>query len=211
MSAKLLDFVPPSGSYPEHHFGEHFHDKLWVEFDSGNDTKWLGCFARPRYPAAFDKVVIDLDGACAFVIAGGIGYLIDIENRRLIYQSHEYPLFESAISTTAPDYFIASTHYSILIFDHNGLKEEVSPDYQVYGIYVTTQVGNAVTGDMWSYMYGDINVGFTLNLIDFSMSIDETIKVKRDGPLEYTTVRGPGSNENKTQGLLSKLLKYLLG
>lgn len=153
-----------------------------------------------------DKVLTNDDGRFALVISSGTGYLIDIEKRCLIYQSKGYPPIESAINTGQPYYFIAGTFVSILVLDHTGLIKEIAFEFSTYGIYFTGQAGDRAIGDISSYLYGDINVGFNLDLSTFEVSIDKTVKVKRLGPLEYITV---SDSKAKSFSLVSKLWKYL--
>jgi hypothetical protein len=79
MSAEILTIIPSSGEFPEIHFGEHFVNPLWIRFVDNDLDNWLGCFPSD-YPNVLNKVLVDSTNESAFVVSGGVGYLIDIKN-----------------------------------------------------------------------------------------------------------------------------------
>lgn len=175
MSARILTNTPTSGESPEFYFGEHFRQALWVEFVDNEYEKWIGCF-ECDYPSGLNEVLFDKENKSAFIISGGIGYLIDIENRKLKYKTEENPLIESVILTTNPDYFIAGTFYCIYVFDNEKLVKEVLADELVDGIYFKRQVDRKAIGDLASIENQfEFNLDFDLDLDTFELTVDRSV------------------------------------
>ena len=145
MSALILDKVPESGKYSEYHFGDNFQSKLWIEFEDNNYQKWIGCFAT-RYSNMLNKVLINHKNNSAFIISGGIGYLIDTNKRELLYQTSEIDLIQSGISTRNPNYYIIGTYLNVMVFDTYSLKAKIEPDFMVDGIYFESQIDKKAIG-----------------------------------------------------------------
>jgi hypothetical protein len=208
MGAKFLDVIPQSGTYPEYHFGEHFRDRVWIEFEDNNYNKWFGCFARSPYKG-LDKVIVNNAGTVALIISNGAGYLIEIDTKKLLYHFEDYPSIESAICTANPDYFVVGTFYSIIILNKDGLIKEISPDFSTDGIYFTQQEGTKAVGDLSSYIYGDLNVRFVLDLITFEITVSTKFKIRRLGPWEYITISDKDIVESKAPHFLHKIWRQL--
>jgi hypothetical protein len=180
LSARILTNTPTSGEFPEFYFGEHFRQTLWVEFVDNEYEKWIGCF-QCDYPKLLNEVLVDMENKSAFVVSGGIGYLIDIENRKLKYKTEENPLIESVILTTNPDYFIAGTFYCIYVFDNENLIQEVLADDLVDGIYFKRQVDRKAVGDLASIENQfEFNLDFKLDLDTFELIVDRSAFTKHN-------------------------------
>ncbi|MEQ9165198.1 MAG: hypothetical protein RLO12_03010 [Fulvivirga sp.] len=108
----------------------------------------------------------------AFVVSGGIGYLIDVNKRIVKYKTNDYPTIESLILTDTPSYFVAGAIYLIYIFDSNGLMKEIKPDIMVDGIYFKSQINGRAIGELASAenQYRS-NLGFEVDLESFEVSI----------------------------------------
>lgn len=171
MSAEILTITPLSGEYPEQHFGSHLNSKLWVKFVDNRFDEWVGCFSKP-YKSGLSVVLTNHDNTKGFVVAGGQGYLIDIQDRTLIKELDDYPLIESAIITTAPNYFLAGTFHSIYLLDNSGLVNEIKPDITIDGIYFRGQLNNKAIGDLATAenQYSK-DVGFELDLTTFQFKL----------------------------------------
>ena len=171
MSARILSNTPTSGEFSEYYFGEHFRQTIWVEFVDNEYKKWAGCFDCDDING-LNEVLVDKENKVAFVVSGGVGYLIDIEKRELKYKNEEYSLIESAILTTSPDYFIAGTYDCIYVFDNEKLVEKVSASELVDGIYFKCQVGRKVVGNLASIENQfEFNFDFEFNLDTFELTI----------------------------------------
>lgn len=174
MSARILTDIPISGEFPEIYFGEHFRQSLWVEFVDNASEKWNGCF-ECEYPQSFHEVLSDKENKTALVISSGIGYLIDIENRKLLFKTEDHPAIESAVSTTNPDYFIAGTYCSVYVFDNEKLVKEIEADKLVDGIYFKLQVDRKVIGDLVSIDNPfDFHLDFEFDLDTFELIVDKS-------------------------------------
>jgi len=180
MTARILTNTPTSGESPEFYFGEHFRQTLWVEFVDNEYEKWIGCF-QCDYPKLLNEVLVDNENKSAFVVSGGIGYLIDIKNRKLKYKTEENPLIESVILTTNPDYFIAGTFYCVYIFDNEKLIKDISADELVDGIYFKRQVDRKAVGDLASIENQfEFNLDFELDLDTFELTVDRSVITKHN-------------------------------
>jgi hypothetical protein len=173
MSTRILTETPTSGEFPEFYFGEHFRQTMWVEFVDRENEKWVGCFPC-EYPKLLNEILVDNENKSALVISSGIGYLIDIENKKLNYKTDEYSPIESAILTINPNYFIAGTYYCIYIFDNEKLIKEVLASELIDGIYFKRQIGSKAVGDLASMMNQyEYNLDFELDLETFELIINE--------------------------------------
>jgi hypothetical protein len=176
MSAEILNAIPTSGQFTERHFGEHFNSQLWVKFTDNNFQEWVGCFSK-SYDNALCLALTDENNLTSFVIAGGQGYLIDIDKKEIITELDEQPLIESVIRTTSPNYFIAGTFYSIYILNETGLIKEIRPDKIIDGIYFKSQLDNKAIGDLaTAENQYDYNVDFEFDLTTFELQLNYKTK-----------------------------------
>ncbi len=169
MSAILLPSTPTAGNYPELYFGDHFQYTLWVEFIDNDNEKWHGCFSS-FYPIdnlqSFNKVLVDQDNKSAFVVVGGIGYLVDIKNRQIKFQSEEHPLIGSIIQTQNPDYFITGNSMCINVYDSEKWIKRIFPKELTDNILFTNQISTKVLGSLTTpEIYHDAPINFELDLI----------------------------------------------
>ncbi|MBV5282511.1 MAG: hypothetical protein JZU53_08770 [Paludibacter sp.] len=207
MSARILTNTPTSGEFPEFYFGEHFRKSLWVEFVDKKYEKWIGCF-ECNYPNVLNEVLVDKDNKSAFVVSGGIGYLIDIENRKLKYKTEENPLIESVILTTNPDFFIAGTFYCVYIFDNEKLIKEVLADDLVDGIYFKRQVDRKAAGDLASIENQfEFNLDFELDLDTFELTVDRSVITKHNDTVKKT--KQDEKNSETKQSIFRRLINKL--
>ena len=209
MSVEILKQIPISGNFPEKHFGQTFNSQLWVKFTDNNFQEWVGCFPRPCYPT-FNKVLTDNANETAFIVAGGQCYLIDITTKELLHKTDELPIFESAIHTTNPEYFLAGAYSCIYIFSDRKFIKCYEPNFLVNGIYFTEQKGQKAIGDLHSYeFHQDLNVGFEFDLNTNEIVINKDIKIRRFGTFESVIVTEKGGKEN--ENMFTKIFKRLIG
>ncbi len=207
MSARILTNTPTSGEFPEFYFGEHFRKSLCVEFVDKKYEKWIGCF-ECNYPNVLNEVLVGKDNKSAFVVSGGIGYLIDIENRKLKYKTEENPLIESIILTTNPDFFIAGTFYCVYIFDNEKLIKEVLADDLVDGIYFKRQVDRKAAGDLASIENQfEFNLDFELDLDTFELTVDRSVITKHNDTVKKT--KQDEKNTETKQSIFRRLINKL--
>lgn len=150
MTATILDKVPISGQHLEFSFGEKFNHTLWVEFESAEGGSWYGCFSKTGHQG-YDKVIVDNLGQTALIIADGHAYVIDAINRKLIFQSEEYPPIQTAIKTNNPEYYLLSSYSEISVIDTNGNVKKINPHFGTDGIFFTSQEGNIALGYAETY------------------------------------------------------------
>ena len=174
MSAIIINNIPISGKYPEHHFGEHFKSSLWIEFIDNNSNKWFGCFSK-EHDHGFNKVLINKENTTAFVVSDGQDYIIDIENRKIKFKTEEHPLIVSLILTENPNYFIVGTFYEIYIFNSEKRIKKLIPNLILDGIYFNKQEEKQAVGDLSTAenQYNK-NILFEFNLETFSLKLEDT-------------------------------------
>ena len=202
MSAEILTQIPKSGDYPEKHFGENFNSQLWVKFVDNDDIEWVGCF--PRQYENFDKVETNLTNETAFIIAGGKGFLVDIQKRELCYELDEIPVIESLIVTTNPEYYLVGACYYIYIFDSRQLLKCYEPNFIVDGIYLTEQLGHKAIGHLYSYQFSqDYNVGFEFDILTNELTINKKVKYRQLKNFQFEAI----TEKPKTDNIFTKIIK----
>jgi hypothetical protein len=171
MSAEIIHTTPSSGEYSEVHFGQHFTYRLWVKFIDNNQEEWIGCFPK-QYDGGFNAVIADNENNSAFVVAGGKGFLVDLNNKVIILELDDYPSIESVIKTNNPEYYIAGMFYSAYILDSNCLIKTIEPDFTTDGIYFTGQKENKAVGNLAAAMnHYESNYDFELDLTTFQITL----------------------------------------
>lgn len=184
MSGRIINTTPLSGEFPEICFGEHFRHCQWVEFEDNECQKWIGCFPCEN-PNGFNEVLVDKNNHTAFVVSGGVGYLIDINKRTLKHQTEELSLIESVILTENPDYFIAGTFFSVYVLDAEKMVKEVTPDIVIDGIYFKSQHGRKAIGDLsTAENHFEFKMDFEFDLESFELTLNKKVVRKKFGPFE---------------------------
>lgn len=144
MEIKILESIPNSGEFKEIYFGKNFNDSLWIDFNLSEDNHWVGCFAK-QHENGMDKVLFNKNEKTCCVITGGKGYLLNIENKTIIFET-EKGFIESLAQSINPDYYFLGNYYSVYVLNKNGLIKEIFPDIMVDGIYLKHQKKNKIIG-----------------------------------------------------------------
>jgi hypothetical protein len=76
----LPPYGPPALSFPRPHA---FQEGFVLEFTADNSEAWVANFAMPR-PDGFSAVYQEFGPRAVFIVAGGAGYVVDCEERRLV-------------------------------------------------------------------------------------------------------------------------------
>lgn len=145
MNIEILTIAPISGQFEEVHFGENFIESLWIDFNISEENHWVGCFSK-EYESGINKVLYNDNEKSCCVIAGGKCYLLNFENKNLIFETDEYPIIQSLVQTFNPDYYFLGNFYSVYILNKNGLVKEIEPNIMVDGIYLENQEGSKIIG-----------------------------------------------------------------
>lgn len=80
--AGLPAYGPPAISFPK---PNAFREGFVVEFTTNEGERWIGNFAE-GWRKRPNSVHAELDGRSVIVVAGGIGYFVDVEARQLIHE-----------------------------------------------------------------------------------------------------------------------------
>jgi hypothetical protein len=143
MNIEILTKTPISGEFKEFHFGENFIESLWVDFNISEEKRWVGCFSKD-YVNAINKVLYNEKDKTCCVVAGGKCYLLNFENKSLIFETEEYPIIQSLVQSS--DYYFLGNYTNVYILNHNGLVKEIEPDIMVDGIYLKHIEGSKIIG-----------------------------------------------------------------
>ena len=143
MNIEILTITPISGQFVEFHFGENFIESLWVDFNISEENHWIGCFSKD-YENAINKVLYNEKDKTCCVVAGGKCYLLNFENKNLIFETDEYPIIQSLVQSS--EYYFLGNYYSVYILNQNGLVKEIEPDIMVDGIYLEHIEGSKIIG-----------------------------------------------------------------
>src|SRR5689334_23026218 len=90
MKVTALTSPPLSGSITEQWFGQVDGD-TWFRFETDEGMEWAGLFASDRLiqePVATEFA----DGRSVLINARGAGYVVDVEDARLLYRPDIAPL-----------------------------------------------------------------------------------------------------------------------
>jgi hypothetical protein len=139
--AEILARPPVSGHFPEVAFGAA-NDLAWVLFRPRTGQDWVGRFDRADIgpnAVAFTEV-----GDVAVVVAGGVGYAVNIETRAIAFDMRLSQL-QGVVAVPSSNVIIVHDWDSLYAFSPEG---EVwrSPRMAVDGIQITHAGDGFVTG-----------------------------------------------------------------
>lgn len=111
MHIQILNHQPISGTIEERWF-DAVGDCLWVRFEDDEGVAWVGVFGKVGFTQVRAAVGFN-EGRSAFVIAGGQGYVVDLETRSLRYKT-DYDAHVSAIAVPGRDLIITCDYTCLL-------------------------------------------------------------------------------------------------
>lgn len=138
MKPILLNNIPKSESFEELRFNAE-GDCTWVKFQDSEYIDWIGVFGKGWNDGGED--VIPINYGIAFILSNGQGYIVDVNNRKLLGKTE----CDSAGSTV-----IATTDIEIHIYDSNHLlfsTKRIASD----GIKLKSCRNATVTGEVWGF------------------------------------------------------------
>lgn len=104
LEAEILKAPPMSGEYEEHDFSIS-GNTVWVKFLDSDYIEWCGVFSRGN--SSFTGVIKCQNEHVFLVIAGGQGYFLDINTRKIISKT-KWDNIESVIYNEATESFVIS-------------------------------------------------------------------------------------------------------
>ncbi|OFY83537.1 MAG: hypothetical protein A3F72_13010 [Bacteroidetes bacterium RIFCSPLOWO2_12_FULL_35_15] len=118
---------PLAGQFSEIHFGIVTPDNLWVKFLDSQYQEWVGSFAngwnkKATYIFNFHK------SEKAIVVAGGIGYFVDISTRQLLNEDNLIDI-SFAIEDTERNRIIFSNGLDLRTFNLNNQETILFDEY----------------------------------------------------------------------------------
>ncbi len=145
MSAKIIRRRPKYRLKSEIKYAEGGRNSFLVEFRGKRRQPWIGQFESDGQYGLY-KVLTYGHEPFGVVIAGGKGYLVNIEKREILRITGDEKRILSAIRTSDRKYCIAGTKDTIFVIDKEGNVKEIFPDFKVEGFYFDENKGDTVSG-----------------------------------------------------------------
>lgn len=145
MFLDILHTVPVSGAYREYRFG-HSGVCTWVRVTDDQGDQWVGVFGNGQVnsaPSAFPFV----NERHAFVLAGGQGYVIDVDSRTVVFQTTANWL-QQAIAVPGVDRVVACGGTELYGFTQAG-EQWRSARVALDDIHLDRVLGSRVEGKVW--------------------------------------------------------------
>jgi hypothetical protein len=145
MQAELIKNVPLAGECDEVVFGDAAGNCLWVRFWDSRWREWCGVFQAGD--GRESSVHPTADTLC-FVLAGGFGYWVDVESRRVLYRTGS-AWIERAISVPGRAQVAATDDTNIYLITPEGVvwdSGRVAYAYIGFDSATTEEVKGSVNG-----------------------------------------------------------------
>lgn len=145
MSARLLSSTPISGTINERWY-EATGDCTWIEFTPADDLPWAGVFGHNGHSNTSGVFPFNED-RFAFVIAGGVGRVVDIATGEQSLKTEQQDLV-TAIAIDDQCLIAAADYTDIYVYNTNSMiwcSERVAMD----GIKFTSVADGVITGRAW--------------------------------------------------------------
>jgi hypothetical protein len=152
MKAKIIRKRPKYGLNTEIKYAEGGTNNFLVKFKGNWKHSWIGQFESDGQSGLCEVLTYEHQ-PLGVVIAGGRGYLVDIETREIRRITGDEKHIVSAVKTHDRKYFVAGTNDNIYVIDKEGNIREIVPDFNVEGFYLTKSKDSLVSGMLES----DIN------------------------------------------------------
>jgi len=144
MDLTVLSSPVISGSMPEVRFNA-VGNCTWVRFDDEVDS-WAGVFGRADLSVS--QAAFFNNQRHAFVVAGGRGYLVDVQSRQLLYRTEE-DTHTGVLGLGSENLCVVAVHFIYLhVYSSNGCvwrSDRVALD----GIILDSWDGSSVHGKAW--------------------------------------------------------------
>ena len=121
-------------------------DCTWVRF-SNSSQEWAGIFGKGNIAKHVNAVTIFDNGKCAFVIAGGQGYVVNLEKRSLQHKTPDDYL-QDAIAIPQRDLILTCNYTNLMIYDSTKKLWE-SDRVALDGLKFTGANSKEVSGYIW--------------------------------------------------------------
>ena len=187
---------PLSGDYPEKHFGAASPNCSWVKFTDKNYQDWVGSFQNGWEENGTFILKIDSQDKL-FIVAGGYGYLIDINTRE---QLNKIAIKDTKSAVVDKNKFriYYSNGFDLRHIDINGNISILYDDYYFDDIKLIEVRDNKLYANYWYYQRGSL---------PFHFEIDVETKEIKDS--YYDSEKSEYSYENPNLSLIEKFIKWL--
>ena len=145
MRADILNNPPVSGTIDEVQF-DAVGDCTWVRF-SNSSREWAGVFGKGDVANHINTVTVFDGEKHAFVIAGGQGYVVNLEERSLQYKTPDDCL-QGSIAIPQKALVLTCDHTNLIIYD-SAKKLWESDRVALDGIEFTEATSDQVSGYIW--------------------------------------------------------------
>ena len=168
MSAKIIRRKPKYRLNSDIKYAEGGKNSFLVEFKGKRRQAWIGQFETDGENGLY-KVLTYGDEPFGVVIAGGKGYLVNIEKQEIRGITGDKRRIISAINTSDQKYCVAGTKDNIYVIDKEGNIREIIPDFEVEGFYLEKSNSNTVSGMLES------NINMFEKEIPFMVDLEKQI------------------------------------
>lgn len=153
---------PISGQYPEKHFGSISPNSLWVKFTDKACEDWVGSFQQGW--TGYGTFILNLNKQeKAFVVAGGLSYLIDISTKRVLNKQGISDT-KSAIFNDDQTIIYFSGGYDLQCIDLDGNVSVLFDDYYFDDIELKAIKEHKLYARYWHYQRDQEPFRFEINL-----------------------------------------------
>lgn len=162
MFAKIIE-KPISGKFTEKHIGNVTSNATWILFTNNKYEQWVASFDSGW--SGYSNFIIPMEEQeRAFVVVGGVGYLIDFSNQQVINSQ-----FHSGIKTVIYDAVRKQAIYSdgldIRCINCEGVVSTVYDSRYFDDVELLEIKENTLHARYWYYQGADTPFLFEMNLV----------------------------------------------
>jgi hypothetical protein len=162
MSAEFIE-MPISGKFTEKHIGNVTSNATWILFTNNKYEQWVASFDSGW--SGYSNFIIPLEEhERAFVVVGGVGYLVDISNQDVMnFQFH------SGIKTIIYDEVRGRAIYSdgldIRFINYDGVVSILYDSRYFDDVELLEIKENTLHARYWYYQGANTPFSFEMNLV----------------------------------------------
>lgn len=171
----IAEFIeqPISGKFTEKHFGQVTSNATWILFTNNKYEQWVASFDSGW--SGYSNFIIPLEEQeRAFVVVGGVGYLIDISNQDVTnFQFHSG--IKSIIYDEVRVRAIYSDGLDIRFINYEGVVSILYDSRYFDDVELLEIKENTLHARYWYYQGADTPFSFEMNLVtgEFKDSYDD--------------------------------------
>jgi len=172
MKAKIIRRKPYVRKLTEKSYANGDNEQMLVRFTGNRRQSWIGLFEKEE-KQGLCKVLTCANTNLSLVIAGGRGYLVNIENKEMRRVPNDGKKIVSAVNSGRPGYCIAGTETTLCVIDQEGKIHEIVPDFSVEGFYLDEKEVDKARGNLVSEInLYEKEIPFSIDLETYTLHVD---------------------------------------